>query len=401
MSVPKSLGLVIGSSIFLAACSHNIVQVSDSGFGAFEADLAILDSATVAVAWYDTRHDQAEIYVRLLDTNLVPVSSEFRLTSSETDSFEADIVGYEDLFAVAWYEVAKNGAASVRLGLWDRSGSRLWERTISEAGIDARIPVVESVGDKLFLSWLQSSLQATNNETVASKDLMGMWLDPEQPDVASAFRIGLASPTTWNINLAVAEVNDGPAMLVVYDAEYETRASEIYLLEVVGELATGRRLTADDGFASKYPDVAVSGDMVGITWFDNSAGNNDVFFATGRQAEFSQQSALEILEQRGARLTESGGDSIGAYLAWLDDLLLVAWSEHVGGRYQVLVEVAGSSPRVRQQISQGEADSFIPSIDVLERSLYSTWNDVTANRHEDEGNLSRSEVFASRIDYDP
>ena len=54
-------------------------QISDSGFGAYEVSLAAWNDG-LAVAWYDTRHGNAEIYVRSLDENGRNAGAELRLT---------------------------------------------------------------------------------------------------------------------------------------------------------------------------------------------------------------------------------------------------------------------------------------------------------------------------------
>ncbi|MCH8265058.1 MAG: hypothetical protein IIC10_06630 [Proteobacteria bacterium] len=88
--------------VLLTGCSK-VIQVSDSGYGAFEADIEVLDDTTIALAWYDTRHPQAEIYLRLLDHRLKPISAEFRLSENNVESYEVDIVALGENIPASWY----------------------------------------------------------------------------------------------------------------------------------------------------------------------------------------------------------------------------------------------------------------------------------------------------------
>src|SRR6187399_1883590 len=75
----------------LTACSHAAepTQVSHSGSGAYEAALAT-DEKGFAVAWYDSRDGNPEIYMRLLDDSGRPSGPERRLTASRNPVIVAD-----------------------------------------------------------------------------------------------------------------------------------------------------------------------------------------------------------------------------------------------------------------------------------------------------------------------
>ena len=60
------LGLPAAVLTALLGCGPRPQQISDSGFGAYEASVSTWPDGLV-VAWYDTRDGNAEVYVRLLD----------------------------------------------------------------------------------------------------------------------------------------------------------------------------------------------------------------------------------------------------------------------------------------------------------------------------------------------
>ena len=195
MRLPISLlcKLVCLLIVCLPACSSfqqasaGLRQISASGYGAFEADIEVLDENTVAIAWYDTRHTQAEIYLRLLDKQLEPVTAEFRLTANNVDSFEVDIVALGQNIAVTWYEVDSSKHSVVKLGLWNRQGKALWIKTLTTADVNARIPVVEASSDGLFVAWLETPVEDSGPSNVVT--ITGVWVQPDGLNTSEPFAI--------------------------------------------------------------------------------------------------------------------------------------------------------------------------------------------------------------------
>src|SRR5262245_3100285 len=76
--------------VILTSCRQvsTPTQVSQSSVGAYETALA-LDKKGFAVAWYDTRDGNPEIYMRLLDESGNPAGPERRLTETSDMSYEA------------------------------------------------------------------------------------------------------------------------------------------------------------------------------------------------------------------------------------------------------------------------------------------------------------------------
>src|SRR5690606_34395822 len=129
---------------------------------------------------------------------------------------------------------------------------------------------------------------------------------------------------TWNLNAAIRE--DGQIALV-YDAAFETRASELYLAKIHYNRSWLIRVSADDGHATKYPDIALRGDLAALTWFDDRHGNNEVHLRYFDILAVTQYDPPPVLDDASAlRVTHSSGDSIGAYLTWNGDRLGLAWN---------------------------------------------------------------------------
>jgi len=384
----------------LPACS-GLRQVSDSGFGAFEADIEVLDANTLAIAWYDTRHPRAEIYLRLLDPQLRPTSPEFRLTRNERDSYEVDIAVLGEHIAATWYEIDDAGHSVVKLGLWDRRGQTLWCRTLSTSHVDGRIPVIASTGSRLFVAWVESPID--DPRTLKTTKIVAMWFDANGEQQMPALAIAPASTSTWNLNIELVSRGQEPTILLAYDSQHETRASELYLARVSGQQVLVQRLSDDDSYDSKYPDIAVRQKQVALTWFDKRFGNNEVHSSVRSIDALLSPKIRDSFEVMARRISHSAGDSIGAYISWNGDALGLAWSDVDDGEeqhniYFQRLDASGKPQSDIQQLNQSQADSLIPSIARYQAGFVLGWNEVSVAAHNIDARQSRSEIAVTRID---
>ena len=232
-------------------CSRSFVQISRSGKGAYEVSLASIGNQLIA-SWYDTRDGHPEIYMRVLDERGRPAAAEHRVTHGTGFAYEPDIAALRSNVAIAWYE--RNATAATyraKLALVTRDGRTLWERTLSAAGHDGKNPVVRVVNGDVLVAWIES-------DEALEPEVRAQWFDGDGRELAPSHRVAAASKKTWNLNAAV----DGAGRAwVVFDAPtVGTRADELFAARVGRTSSEVTRLTADDGFASKYPDIAFSGD---------------------------------------------------------------------------------------------------------------------------------------------
>jgi hypothetical protein len=393
-------------------------QITASERGAFEASFAPLQPGAgeetamlgeaFAVAWFDTRHGGAEIYYRLLGAEGQALSTEVRLTDGAADAFEPDIVAIGNDVAIAWYEgsYAQLGSAAsdalaarlytTRVGRWDRAGRQRFVRTLATR---ARVPALgsfepsfdRSFGQRLFVAWIgtvdgarEGSGGSEAGAGAASEWLHAVWLDADGEPLAPIQRVAPASAQTWNLNVAIDALGDA---WIVFDAAIGTRAPEIFLARVgkVGGVGGGAadvavtRLTADDGHASLYPDLALGeGGGAAITWFDERDGNREVYLFVGPFG-----AARAGIEAAARRITVTPGESIGAYVAWNRQTVGLAWSDEVDGRHEIFFQEhramgAPSAPSVR--ITHNSSDSLIPAIHPWRDGFALIWNEMRSER---------------------
>jgi hypothetical protein len=353
---------VVFAALATAGCSPR--QITDSGFGAFEVSLAASDDE-LAVAWYDTRDGNAEVYVRSLEADGHKQGPELRLTTTAAESFEPDIALVPGVFAIAWYEKAQDGAMRAQLGVWRRDGTPVWSRPLAVGAGSSRNAIVRRRGDELFCAWIEADEE--RHEFVWG----GWWSLAGQP-LGVPVRLGAAADTTYNLNAAISPTGEA---WVVFDARAETRVDELFVATLAESRATVARLTGDDGIRSKYPDIGFTPDgRAALTWFDERDGNREVYLAAGRADELRLP-----IEERALRVTTTDGASIGAYLAWNGARIGLAWSDDSSGNYEVFFQpfdAAGSPLEPPRRLSDTATNSLIPAIEPWRDGFALAWDEV-------------------------
>ena len=340
-------GLAVAGCVLAVACSPRPTQVSNSDSGAFEAALAPFGDG-FAVSWYDSRDGNGEIYLRLLDANGQPAGPERRLTTSAEDSFEASIDRLGDGLVIAWYEQSSKGEQTAKLGMWTGDGGNRWVHTFARG---TRNPVVRSSATAVLCAWVQT--EASGQEAVFAG-----WWEADGRSKGAPIRLGAATKTTWNLNAAVDDNGTG---WVVFDAEFATRTNEVYVSRVDAAQAAPVRLTKDDGAPSKYPDIAIgNGGRIAVSWQDERDGNVEVYLLTANLGELTGE-----IDGRARRVTNTPGESNGAYMAWNGDRLGLAWSDKTPGQHEVYFAAfdrAGAPRESERRVTSTAEWSLVPAI---------------------------------------
>lgn len=375
---------VIVFAALAAACNTSsgpaepFVQVSDSRAGAYEAALAVRDDGFVA-AWYDNRDGNAEIYMRLLDANGQPTGPERRLTNGPEESYEASIDTVGDAVVIAWYDKSANNVLVPKVGVWELNGHNRWVRTLAPAG---RNPVVSTYGGDIFCAWIAPGPDG-------GEWVWGGWWARGGEVQLPAQRLAPAGKTTWNVN---AIARDHGRALVVFDATVGTKADELFLVRVQPEGSSVARLTADDGRASKYPDIDGVGRLA-LTWFDERDGNKEVYLLTAAENDLTGE-----IDTRARRVTSTKGESIGAYLRWgAGERIGLAWSDDSEGQHEVYFQAFGADALplgAARRITTNPTSSLIPAIRATRDGFALLWNEFRPGA---EGHAGTSEIAFALI----
>jgi hypothetical protein len=359
---------LLASFIALAGCVSTRA-ISPTGMTAYEVSLAT-NGDHLALAWYGSgglAHNA--IWLRFLDGRLRPSGPVRPLTGGQREAYEPDLQADGALLVLAWYEKdVSTGALSAWLGSVDEHGIVRWRRRLSANGHDGRNPIVRIAGRELLVAWIDAERGEAPAIWMAQFDAEGMLLGAAQ-------RVAAASADTWNLNGAVDAMG---TFYVVYDAALDSRANELQLLRIADGRFDQWRLTADDGLASTYPDIAVDGSRVAIAWTDrrDASSGDAVWLYAGELSAWPPQSDLQAV-----RITRTSGNASGAYLAWNGDRLALAWNEDQGSRIAVRVQLF--SPQGQPQgeatlLSGAAARALVPSIRRWRKGFVVAWNEFAS-----------------------
>ena len=375
----RSTLIVTVATLYLVGCRGGPYPVSLSGSGAYEASLATLDDG-VAIAWHDMRDGNPEVYVRLLTPRGQPRTEEHRLTTDAERSYEPDIDVVADDLAVAWYEESETGSVQAKVGFWTQEGERQWVQTLSSPGSGGRSPVLEIGVDELFCAWIE-------DDDAEGSGIWGRWFDLSGQALGPPQRLADAGDTTWNLNAAA---DDEGRVWVTFDAKVGTVSEELFLVRVEPGRSEVARLTRDDGFASKFPDLAFGGGRLAVTWFDERDGNREVYLVVTPDDEWA-----EGFELRSTRVTRTPGESIGAYGAWNGRHFGLAWSDDTEGQHEVYFQAfdrEGMAVNDPRRLTRNRTASLIPAIEPFAEGFALAWNEDVVEERRRHGEGGRSEI---------
>ena len=349
----------------LPGCARSRV-VSPVGQAAFETSLAV-DGLGAIAAWYGAAPGEVNaIWVQPLDGAAAPMAQPRQLTHGTSDAFEPDLQILDGELVAAWYEKDSAGALGAWLGRFSREGEVRWRLALSGSGMNGRNPVVRINEGELHAAWIQSP--ASGEVSVWSARI-----DPQGNYLQAPLQRAVAGVATWNLNAAV---DDRGILHVVYDSNAGTRANEVRLLSLDGPEATERLVTSDDGFDSTYPDLAFSGDVVALTWFDLRDGNAEIYLVTADAGDL-----VSDVDRGARRVTTTPGVSMGAYLAWNGKRLRLAWCDDSRGQYEIYSQVFDAQGQARDEavrLTRNPSQSLAPSIRAWREGFLLAWNEYEA-----------------------
>jgi hypothetical protein len=367
----------------LAGCATTRA-VSPAGELAYEVSLAASNDGLV-LAWHGGGLAHSALWLRFIGADGQPRGAVLQLTDGQREAYEPDLQSFGVQFALAWYEKdPSTGALTAWLACLDGAGRELWRRPLSAAGHNGRNPVVRVAGRELRVAWIDAVAGDSPAVWTARYSAAGELL-------GGARLAAPAGANTWNLNAAVDAAG---TLYVVYDAAIGSRAKELQLLRIGGEQIDRQPLSADDGFESVYPDIAIEGERVAITWFDSRDGNQEVYLHVGALADLPT-----MIDTSARRITRTPGASFGAYLAWNNGRLGLAWSDDIAGAAKVFAQrfdADGGPLEQARQLTHGVARSLIPSIRRWRRGFAIAWNEYTPGEGDAQHAAPRASVAELR-----
>jgi hypothetical protein len=317
-----ALAILVSLALALAACQHAGPRaVTAATMRVFEPSLATFGDHAI-LGWHGGETEGSAIYLQRLDAELNTWSRPILLTDPTGEAFEPDLQPLENDLIVAWYSKdLEHGGRTVLLARVDWSGHVKWRRVLSRQ--DARNPVVRVAGTSVWVAWLE-------NGTEDSAQVFAQHLSADGVPLEEPMHAGPASRETWNLNAAV---DSEGTFYVIYDAVVGSGAKEVHLITANARGVRRTLLSGDDGVASVYPDIAMAGDRVAVSWVNARADNDQLMLFVGALDALSG-----TLDAAARPVTQLAGHDSGGYLAWSGAQLGLAWNRAARGEPQVLVQ---------------------------------------------------------------
>ena len=157
------------------------------------------------------------------------------------------------------------------------------------------------------------------------------------------------------------------------------------------------RLSVDDGASSIYPDLAFGAGRAAVTWWDTRDGNAEVYLAV-----VDEQELPNGIERAASRVTDTAGESLGAYVAWNGSRFGLAWSDEVepGRPHEVYFQqftAAGVPVRAPRRLTDNRTASLIPVIRAAGSRFALAWNEDLVDARGDHRGGGRSEVLFALV----
>jgi hypothetical protein len=223
---------------------------------------------------------------------------------------------------------------------------------------------IATEGDFVHVFWSDYRIPAANDDIFykRSTDKGLTW----SPDIRLTF-----DPSASKFP-SVAE--DGQILHVVWQDHRIGGGKVFYKRSPDAGLSWGQdvQLTFDvDPYFSYHPDIAASGSILHLVWFDNRDGNQEIYYKRSTDGGLTWEPDV--------RLTYDPSSSDNASVAVLGSLVHVVWSDSRDGNKEIYYKRSpddGLSWGQDIRLTNDSAESSNPSISVSGAVMYVVWQDV-------------------------
>ena len=139
---------------------------------------------------------------------------------------------------------------------------------------------------------------------------------------------------------------------------------------------TSKRLTNNSGH-SYFPAIAARGANVYVAWYDDTPGNEEIYFRRSVDGGASWQSA--------ERITNNEGESFEPAIAASDLNVFLVWWDRSPGNSEIFFrksEDGGATWKPAKRITYNVGESENPAIAVNHANVYVIWCDKTPGNYE-------------------
>jgi hypothetical protein len=289
-----------------------------------------------------------------------------RLTYNAGASWVPSIAVWGNNVHVVWYDDTPGNReifykrSSDNGATWSKS-----KRLTKNAGFSSH-PVIAVSGNTIHVAWSDNTLGNDEIHYKRSTNNGATWRKTKR----------LTKNAGDSVSPAIA-VSGGNIHVVWYD---DTPGNvEIFYKRSADNGATWgakKRITHNAG-GSYNPDIAVSEDRIHVAWTDESPGNREILYRR------SSDNGATWGKKR--RLTNNAGDSSGPTIAVSGGNVHLAWYDDTPGNDEVFYKHSnnnGAAWRAKKRLTHNAGDSSRPEIVVSGSTVHMVWVDGTPGNSE-------------------
>ena len=295
---------------------------SNSGFSGYPA--VAVNGSTIFIVWEGHTPGNNEIYFRSSTDGGATWQAAKRLTNNAGNSHAPRVaVSGANLCVVWWDDTPGNFEIYFRKSL---DGGATWQtavRLTNNSG-GSWDPDIVGYGSNFYVVW--DDVSSTNNEVYFRRSIDGgaNWQNQKQ--------LTNNAGDSEYASIAVGGLL-GANLYVVWDDD-SSGNDEIYFMKSTDKgvtWGTAKNLTNNAG-ESQFPNIAVSGSNVYVTWYDSTSGNDEIYVRKSADGGDTWQAAQ--------RLTYNTGASYDPIIALSTSNRYVTYFDNTPGNYEIYVKYA-------------------------------------------------------------
>ena len=327
-----------------------------------------VSGSNIYVVWYDDTTGNFEIYFRKSTDSGATWEVSRRLTRNAGDSYNPAIAVSGSNIYVVWSDNTPGPG-----------NFEIYFRRSADSG------ATWQASQRLtYITWSSFAPRIAVNKA----DIYVVWADCAPGNIEIYFRKSMNSGATWQASQRLTN-NGGnskyPAIALSGSNIYmvwcdDTPGNfEIYFRKSTDSGAiwqASRRLTYNSGWSDE-PAIAVNGSNMYVVWYDDTLGNNKIYFKKSTDSGTTWQASK--------RLTYNAGSSYRSVIAVSGTNIYVVWVDDTPGNAEIYFRKSldsGATWQASQRLTSNAGSSECPAIAVSDSHIYVVWYDDTTGNSE-------------------
>jgi len=335
-------------------------QLSPDNVFAVHADVAVSGSKIYTVWNYD--YGQQIFFKRSID-NGATWEPRLQLRFSEGVVKEPAIAAYGANVYVVWRDTAFDPTSYWEIGFRRSTDyGATWQpiKRLTYTAGNSQWEAIAADGANVYVTWGDDTPGTFQTYFRRSADSGATWLPSQRLSASGMFE---CTPVV---------AANGSDVYVVW-VGWPGSQGDIYFRKSTDGGTTwnpAKQLTANTG-NSGWPNIAVNGSNVYVVYYDNSPGNYEIYLRKSTSSGVTWNAAQKI--------TNTAGSSWYPDLAVSGSNLCLTWTDDTPGNFEIYYKKSangGASWEAEQRLTDNAAESNYPAVAANNTKVYVAWQNI-------------------------